>query len=254
MDKKIIARNFSQCASTYDRYAQVQRIAAAKLLDKVKENGFRSILEIGCGTGNYTLLLRNKFKHAGLKAIDISEAMVARAREKLKDSEVEFVICDAEEIEFQESFDLVTSNGCLQWFTDLRAAIQRYRMSLSKGGVISFSIFGPKTYRELNTALRRSLKEYSVPASRFPEAAEIKDILRENFQGIDLEEDIYTEVLPSLKDLMRKIKYTGTRGQGNNGKIFLVPRLLDKIERFYLDKFGQIQATYQVFYCRGIKA
>ena len=84
MDKKTIARNFSRYAYAYDRYSDVQREAAFELLMLIKKGRFNRIMEVGCGTGNYTLLLREKFKKARIKAVDISDKMIEVASDKLR--------------------------------------------------------------------------------------------------------------------------------------------------------------------------
>ena len=80
MNKEIIARNFSRCAYLYDRYADVQKKAALEILGQIQDYSFSKILEIGCGTGNYTLLLREKFKRASITALDISRKMIEVAQ------------------------------------------------------------------------------------------------------------------------------------------------------------------------------
>ncbi len=86
MDKQTLIKNFSKYAYAYDKYADVQNTAAFELISQIRENGFKSILEIGCGTGNYTAILRQKFKIAKIKAVDISGKMIEIARNKVKDA------------------------------------------------------------------------------------------------------------------------------------------------------------------------
>src|SRR3990167_3889175 len=132
MDKKAVIRNFSRYARSYDKYADVQKRAASELLESIREEGFREILEIGCGTGNYTLLLRERFKNASLKAIDISGKMIDVASEKLKDKNIEFIVADAETVDIRGDFDCITSNASFQWFSDLGKTIKKYSAAIKK--------------------------------------------------------------------------------------------------------------------------
>ena len=152
--KEVIKENFSRCASNYDEYSAVQRRVGGKLIGHCDRNDFKRILEIGCGTGNYTQLLSNRFGSASIKAVDISEAMIATADKKLSDGRVELVTADAENMRVGDSFDLVTSNACFQWFEDIDAALEKYSGVLVSGGVILFSVFGPSTFRELREVLK----------------------------------------------------------------------------------------------------
>lgn len=251
MEKEIIIRNFSRYAHLYDRYANVQKKTALRLLKQLQKDSFTSILEIGCGTGNYTRLLREKFKNAKLKAIDICEKMIEMAKVKLYDKEIDFMVADAEGIFLNEDFDLITSNACFQWFADLEKALIKYKYLLKKEGIISFSIFGPHSFWELNSSLSHILKNTNLCVDSFINKERLEKILNRNFQEIKLIESRFEESYPCLKDLLRKIKYTGVRGFGLNEKNLISPQFLNKLEDFYLDRFKQIKATYQVFFCQG---
>ncbi|PIP21278.1 MAG: malonyl-[acyl-carrier protein] O-methyltransferase BioC [Candidatus Omnitrophica bacterium CG23_combo_of_CG06-09_8_20_14_all_40_11] len=253
MNKKIIARNFSRCAYLYDRYADVQKKAALEILGGIEDYSFSKVLEIGCGTGNYTFLLREKFKKARITALDISGKMVEVAREKLKDKDIEFIVADGESVNFpDEDFDLVTSNACFQWFENLEAALQKYKSLLKKDGLILFSIFGPLTFRELNASLESLLQNMPIAANNFMNKDKIKKILSNNFKEFKIRELRYEESFASLLRLLNKIKYTGIRGNGLGSKISLGWRYLKKLEEAYLNKFQQIKVTYQIFFCQGL--
>ncbi len=259
MNKKVIIRNFSRCADYYDQYADVQKMAALKLLGQISEKSFNNVLEIGCGSGNYTMLLRDKFSSARLKAIDISDKMIAIARDKLKGRGVDFIVEDAENIELGENFGLITSNACFQWFSDLEKALIKYKGLLNDNGTISFSIFGPETFCELNASLRNVTGDF-VTANHFMAKEIIEAILMRSFKAVVIEEIRYVDFFSSFKELLDKIKYTGIRGEGLAGKIFFGPGLAGRLEKSYWNKFStinngqkQIPATYQIFLCQGQK-
>ena len=80
----------------------------SRALSRARPSG--PILDIPCGTGRITeLLLREGFQ---VTAGDISDAMIERARKRLKDfeSQVRFVKCDIEDLQFPEnSFELIAT-------------------------------------------------------------------------------------------------------------------------------------------------
>lgn len=251
MDKRAIVKNFSRCAHLYDRYASIQNRVASELLSRIEEDRFKSIMEVGCGTGNYTLLLREKFKHASIKAVDISGKMIEVSRLKLRNKGVEFMVLDAENMNLDKGFDLVTSNACFQWFGDLAKTLSSYKSLLKKNGVILFSVFGPLTFWELNSSLRSVLKDSSIAADDFIPIGKMERALSDNFKGVTIKETRFEESFTSVIDLLNKIKYTGVRGNGLGSKICLNRQTLKEIEEAYLNKFRKIKATYQVFFCRG---
>lgn len=232
MDKKTIIRNFSRYAGSYDRYCDVQNLAARKLAAGIKGANPAKILEIGCGTGNYTLILREKFKDAGITAVDISKEMIEAALNKMSGNHIDFLVADAEKHDFDPGFDLITSNACFQWFEDLEAALIKYKKLLKKNSIISFSIFGPQTFRELNAP---------VSAGNFISGKKIEKILKGNFKKAQVKEFIYRESFARLRDLLDKIKYTGARGEGLGSRVYLGREILRK----------PIKATYQIFLCQA---
>ncbi len=251
MDKTVITRNFSKYASTYDEYADVQNRAAQELLGLISQGNIREILEIGSGTGNYTLLLKKRFSGAQIKAIDISDMMISVASEKINDEKIKFLLEDAETADLKGAFDLITSNACFHWFADLEKAVGKYKNLLKEGGSMLFSIFGPDTFRELSLALKDKFKYISTSSNGFMGKDRLMDIMDKNFKEMQIKEVIYEEYFPCLKDLLNKIKYSGVRGDVGGEKIFFTPGILAEIEEAYLSRVGQIKATYQVFFCRG---
>ncbi|NQT22484.1 MAG: malonyl-ACP O-methyltransferase BioC [Candidatus Omnitrophica bacterium] len=252
--RELIERNFSKHAKEYDRYSTVQNLCAKRLVKDINYEGFRKILDVGCGTGNLTALLLNKFPLAQIKAIDISKGMIKVAKNKLSGKRITFAVADGESICFKERFDLISSNASFQWFENLQKALSIYKRLLSKGGLIIFSIFGPNTFCELSSSLSELLgKEVKIQAHSFTEKGQIKEMLRASFNKIEIEQVLLKEKNTSLLALLKKIKYTGTRGNGISGNLTLTPKILRDIEKIYRNKFNEIIATYEVYFCKGVK-
>jgi malonyl-CoA O-methyltransferase len=251
MDKNILIRNFSRHAYTFDSHSDVQNRAARQLLGMLKNNNFSRILEIGCGTGNYTLLLREKFPGAKLKALDLSDKMIEVATKKLRDTRIEFMVQDAETVDLNEDFDLITSNACFQWFDNFDGTLIKYKDLLEDEGLILFSIFGPETFWELNKAFEGISKDASISVTKFNNREDIKESLGNHFKEVEIKEIRFKESFYCLWELLNKIKYTGIRGEGLCSKIKFNRKLLEMLEEVYLDKFGKVTATYQIFFCRG---
>ena len=53
------------------------------------------------------------------------------------------------------------------------------------------------------------------------------------------------------EELLKKIKYSGTRGGNACMRKIWSPDLLKRIECEYIEKFGSVEATYQVFFCKA---
>ena len=93
LDKQAIQRRFERAADAYDTFSVVQRAMADGLVEGIEREPL-SILELGCGTGYLTALLRRRFPEATIEAVDFAPSMIARARERVPS--VRFVVADIE--------------------------------------------------------------------------------------------------------------------------------------------------------------
>lgn len=254
MDKTIIRKNFSKGAATYDLYAAVQKACGEKLAETLPEKGIRNILEIGCGTGIYTSLLREKYPHAKITAVDISGGMLSVARENLIGRNIDLLETDAENLDFRERFDLITSNASLHWFSDIKKALDRFSCMLSDNGALCFTIYGPLTFWELNEVLSKKFGQKKwLHAATFPDNEALGSMLSSYFASRNIKEEFFTEESPSLLDFMKAVKLTGTRGKGLASKIFLGKDRVKVLERDFVDIFGTIKVTHHVYFCKAGK-
>lgn len=144
-----IKNNFDRAADSYDDYALIQKLSS-KYLAAIGMNlgcDFKTILDIGCGTGNTSVEFLTLYKNAVITLCDISEKMMTTALQKIPSAK--YIICDAENYNFQSSYDLGISNLSLQWFEDLEFFLSRIMNSCK---YLAFSILTRgsfKEYREL---------------------------------------------------------------------------------------------------------
>jgi malonyl-CoA O-methyltransferase len=261
-----VLRRFSAGAARYEANAHAQRLSAVDLLAYTEASlgpsRPRNILEPGCGTGLYTRMLLDAFPAASILGVDVSEAMIRVARKGIDDPRARFAVADAEEIA-AGSYDLVTSNAVFQWFLSLPRTLARMASLLPGGGLLTFSFFGPETYAELAEALRAAAEGHGRPsvaagrvapgfiaATAFHSREEISDALSAAFPRWEVVERRYHQEFPTLPDLLRSIRYTGTRGGG--ARESWSPGKLARVEEAYRERYGAIGATYQVFLCRGV--
>jgi malonyl-CoA O-methyltransferase len=235
----------------YDRHAEVQRMAAGLLSAELPSCALGRILEIGCGTGVYTAMLKERFHSAHISAVDISSAAVAVAAEKIDG--VDFAVCDAESLRFAGTYDLITSNSTFQWFSDLEGAVKNYRRALLERGTLLFSAFGPETFKELDHCLGMLLKGSSTTSRGFATREGLEAALARHFENVDVEETMVKREYGSLKELLDTIRYTGTRGEGVKEGLMWRRTMLQRIEELYIRQFGKIVASYQIFVCRAVR-
>lgn len=104
------------------------------------------VLDIGCGPGNSTAVLRERYPHAKILGVDSSPVMIETARKTYPD--IDFQLCDvsARLDELPADFDVVFSNACIQWVPDHPHLIPGLLARLRVGGVLAVQT--PMNYEE----------------------------------------------------------------------------------------------------------
>jgi malonyl-CoA O-methyltransferase len=152
IDKEAVRRRFDRAAPVYDEHTALQQAMASELARWVEREP-ADVLELGCGTGQLTGRLRERFPAAAIEAVDFAPGMLERARERVPS--VRYTLGDIEELDWRPgSFDLVISNATVQWLTEPAATLARLAASLRPSGQLLLSSFGPRTFHELDTLLR----------------------------------------------------------------------------------------------------
>jgi len=99
----------------------------------------RTVLEIGCGTGEFTSrLLKDKGVNK-IIAIDISLDLIKKGREKIKGPGVNFVVADAENLPFKEGVADAVIGVSVLHHLEIKAAFKEIMRAVKKGGKIVFS-------------------------------------------------------------------------------------------------------------------
>lgn len=157
------------------------------------------VLDIGCGTGQVTLLAARRAAEGHVVGIDRSAPMLAVARADAAAqglANARFDQGDAQVHPFPDAgFDVAISRGGVMFFEDAVAAFANVRRGLRPGGRLVF--MGPQrgtpdsAYARATTALRPLMREPS-PASRgmgsLVDPARIRAVLEAaGFTGIGIE-------------------------------------------------------------------
>lgn len=102
------------------------------LLEFVPDNKEQTILDLGCGTGTLTAQLSN----LGSKVIgvDSSQCMIDKAKEQFDN--IEFMICDALNLPFENEFDVGFSNAVFHWISDHDALLSNVHKVLKADGLL----------------------------------------------------------------------------------------------------------------------
>jgi len=264
--KKQVRRSFSSASDSYDAHAVLQREIGDRLiahLDFTKLEPKR-ILDIGCGTGYFTRLLRARFKRAEIVVLDLSESMVKTTRKghlrrmpwhgrHLHTS------ADAAALPLKpESFDLVCSNLAMQWLPDPELMLKEMRRVLAPGGLMLFSTFGRRTLSELRQSLAEIDPDHAGHVLPFPDVMSLGDAISKLAIEMPVTDtDLFTLTYPDTISLVRELKGIGASAAAIRGrKKGLYGRaLIRELEKTYSEKHrnddGRIRATFEALYAQA---
>jgi len=130
-----IQKAYNEWSHTYDTDWNLTRDLDGQILrEELADLRFKSVLEIGCGTGKNTAFLAQIGEY--IHALDFSEGMIEKAREKVKAENVRFSIADLTQrwpCEDQ-AYDLVVCNLVLEHMEDLSFIFSEAFRVLEAGG------------------------------------------------------------------------------------------------------------------------
>jgi len=135
-----IKEDYNSLASTYDEYfSNFTKSHSQELVRRLNISNSATALDLACGTGTITAQLRKYISDKGrVLAVDSSEEMLEKAKEKIKETNVEFICGDMLEIldEFQEnSFDYVTCGWAIGYVSPLKL-LEKIKRILKHDGKI----------------------------------------------------------------------------------------------------------------------
>ena len=131
----------SKWGITYGEVGQAQVESKLRKALGHEPRRYGRALEIGAGTGYFSLNLLRAGIVAEAVATDISPGMLERLEASAEELglAVETAACDAADLPFEDdSFDLVFGHAVLHHLPDLDAAFREFRRVLRPGGVVAF--------------------------------------------------------------------------------------------------------------------
>ena len=120
-------------ADTYDQVSDPQFEWGMEVLERLKLRGDEVVVDAGCGSGRVTEELVERLPDGRVIAVDGSEAMIEKAKERLGER-ADYLVSDLVELELPEPVDLVFSTATFHWIQDHDRLFRRLRGVLKPGG------------------------------------------------------------------------------------------------------------------------
>ncbi len=186
------------------------------LLAQVPLARARKVVDLGCGPGNSTELLVERYPDANVIGLDSSPDMLSKARERLP--AISFVQADIAQWRPEPDTDLLFSNATFQWVPDHPAVLKRLLEALQPGGVLAVQMPDNKT--EPTHTLMAEVARDGGWLSRETEAMNrgnpldpeaYYDLLRPHCARLDMWHTIYAHVLDDVGAVVEWFKGSALR-------------------------------------------
>ena len=224
----------SWSASQYVKFEEERTRPVRDLVQRIPNHRVERAADIGCGPGNSTEILRERYPDAGIVGIDSSSDMIDAARKRLPD--VAFRVADIAGWD-ETGFDVILANAVIQWIPGHEALLPALIAKLAPGG--SLAVQTPDNLDEPSHRLMREVAAQGPWAGKLAGAADARAerksadwyfrLLRAHAPRVDIWRTTYFHPLAGARAIVEWVKGTGLRP-------FLDP--LDASEReAYLERY-----------------
>jgi trans-aconitate 2-methyltransferase len=201
--------------SVYLTYADERTRPAADLLARVARENPARVADLGCGPGNSTALLVQRWPRARIEGIDSSPQMIEAA--KKSGVAADFTLADLAAWKPDAPYDVIFSNATYQWLPDHRALLPRLMGFVAKGGTFAFQV--PNNQYSPSHTLMRDVAAQGPWAEKLANVRGIfvekvqtyYDILAPHTASLDIWTTEYLHVLDGEDAVFKWVSGTGLR-------------------------------------------
>lgn len=136
MEKSV--RHDKWYAQEYAKVSDMQWQQAMEAIGRCDYSGSDAILDVGCGDGKISHYLAQRLEHGKIIGIDLTQDMIIHARQQyVSQTNLLFQQMSADEIQFNQRFDIIFSFSCLHWVAEQAKVWDGfYRHLTSQGKVV----------------------------------------------------------------------------------------------------------------------
>jgi trans-aconitate 2-methyltransferase len=122
----------------YLRFKNERTQPSIDLVARISKDNPKTIIDIGCGPGNSTQILKNRWPDSEITGVDSSCTMIEKARRDYPGQQWE--INNVITMDVDRKYDIVFSNAVLQWVPNHDVILPRLFAMLNQEGVLAVQI------------------------------------------------------------------------------------------------------------------
>ena len=211
------AREMTWSAAQYVKFEEERTRPVRDLVARIPIAEVLSAADIGCGPGNSTEVLRERYPGARIVGLDSSTDMIEAARKRLPD--IAFDVADIREWGPKVPLDVILANAALQWIPGHETLFPTLIAKLGPGGALAVQM--PDNLDEPSHRLMREAASDGPWAAKLKDAAKARAerhgaewyfrLLRPHAPHVDVWRTTYFHPLAGAHAVVECVKGTGLR-------------------------------------------
>lgn len=244
---------------TYLAYGNERTRSAAELLARIAQDDPHVVVDLGCGPGNSTALLTDRWPDADVEGVDNSPEMLAEA--KKADIPARWTLADVAAWKPAKTPDVIYSNATFQWVPDHATLLPRLVSFLPEGGVFAFQV--PRNFLEPSHTIIKEVAANGPWAETLEKLGDVAGVLSPEAYfamlepcctHIDIWETRYVQTLTGEDAVYRWVMGTGLRPyanalEGEEREGFLSTYRRRVAEAYPMRKSGVTLFPFQRLFC-----
>ncbi len=198
-------------ADQYLKFAEQRTRPCRDLVAAISASKIRRAIDLGCGPGNSTRVLAERWPDAEIFGLDNSISMIQTARSE--QPQRVWIVRDISDWADKETaqFDLVFSNAALQWVENHAWLYPKLLEHVAPGGMLAIQI--PADFNALPHRVMRELAPSNAHVKEWysHDPGFYYDVLAPHAENVDVWETIYQHVMPDADAIVEWYKGSGMR-------------------------------------------
>ncbi len=227
----------------YMKFGDERTRPSIDLVSRIDIENPKTIIDIGCGPGNSTRILHQRWPESRITGIDNSPAMIEKAKNDYPGQE--WKIADAAKFNPGEKYDIVFSNATIQWISNHEKLIAGFMDLVGEQGALAIQI-PLYQHMPISGLIERtaSMGKWKLETRgcgellTFHERGFYYDLLAKRCSSLNMWETSYVHVMNDHNDILEMVKSTGMKPyleaiESENDRHDFGKEVLREIERAY---------------------